>query len=269
MRLFENHTLLWLALALYSISFLFALWRLALGKPYHRLPKLAVVIPGFLFHTIFLWQQGLSYGRCPVSNLFEALTFIAWCLVALHLIVSAFGYLNHLTAFYMPIVLVVQLAAMIIPSGQSQLKISWLGFHASVITLGYASFGLAAAVGFMYLVQDRQLRTRRLGPSFMLLPPILKLEIVQTWLILTGFCLLTMGLLNGMIGLRLIHRSFMQLDIKLLWSLAIWIMYLVLLLGHYRWKINGRSMAWLSIGACIFVLTTFWLANALSQFHHY
>jgi len=271
--IFADNSVLWIALALYTAGLLFALWRLALGLPHRRWDKFALVTPAFLLHTLYLWERGVAGGRCPVSNLFETLTFTAWCLVGLYMIITATGRMNYLTAFCMPLVLVIQLAALIISSDQPGFtkwqETSWLGFHASVIMLGYAAFGLAGAVSLMYLFQERQLRTHRIGSSFMVLPPILRLEMAQAWLVLAGFGLLTLGLLSGFAGLKWIRSPVSGGDVKLLWSLGVWGLYLALLLGRYRWRLQGRSMALWSIAGCIFVLTTFWMANAFSQFHQY
>jgi HemX protein len=268
-----NYSLLWIALILYSVSLLFALWRLASARPYRRWPKLILTIPGFFSHTYFLWERGLSTGRCPVSNLFETLTFIAWCLVGLHLLIISLRRFHYLTVFYMPIVLVIQLAALIIPPDRVTFadwkEGSWLGLHASVIVLGYAAFGLAAAVAVMYLLQEKQLRSRRLSTSFMLLPPVLRLEGLQAQLICAGFALLTVGLLVGFLGVYSLGKTLVQSDSKLLWSVAIWGMYIALLLGRYRLRMSGRWMAWLSVLSFVFVVSTFWLANAFSKFHQY
>ncbi len=266
--------MLWWALSFYAISLLFALWRMGMGLPYRPWVKFALLLPGFLLHTIYLWERGLAAGHCPVSNLFETLTFITWCLVALHLVIAAVWRIHYLTAFYMPLVLVIQLAALIArktdrPAFENWQESSWLGLHASLITLGYAAFGLAGAVALMYLVQERQLRTRRLGPSFMLLPPILRLEGIQVWLLAGGFVLLTVGLVSGFAGMHFIRQRLLPVDPKLLWSGAIWAMYLILLLGRQMRGWSGRWLAWSSVVVFAFVLATFWISNALSQFHRY
>ncbi len=269
----KTYVLLWFAFVFYAASLLFALWRLTLGKPYRYWPKLILVLPGFLLHTFYLWDRGFSQGRCPVTNLFEILIFITWCLVALHLVITITKHINYLTVFYMPIVLVVQLAALSVPMDQpnfgSWKEGPWLGLHASTIILGYAAFALAGAVAFMYLLQERQLKTHRLGTSFMLLPPISRLESLQSWLLVTGFLLLTIGLLSGFAWLYMIHKSLLQTDAKFFWSLAVWGIYFILILSHYLWGLNGRRMAWISISSFVFVLSTFWVANVLSQFHRY
>lgn len=275
MDLHAHPAILWISCVLYASSLVLAVWRLALGKPYHRWPKLALVAPGFLLHTFFLWNRGISEGRCPVSNLFETLTFIAWCLVALHLLATALARLNFLTAFYMPLVLAIQFAALVLPTdhpliGQpSWAEGAWLGMHASVILLAYAAFGLAGSVAVMHLVQERQLRHHRLSPGFMLLPPLLRLESAQIALIGAGFALLTLGLAAGAKGLHLLHPAHGRGDAKLLWSLVAWILYLAILTGRWRFGLRGRRLAWAVLAASLAIFSTFWLSNLGSQFHNY
>lgn len=269
----SSHAMLWWALSLYAISLLFALWRMGMGLPYRPWVKLALVVPGFVLQTIYLWNRGMAAGHCPVSNLFETLTFITWCLVATHLVIAGVWRIHYLTAFYMPLVLAIQLAALIVPMDQTAFQdwkeSSWRGIHASIIILGYAAFGLASAVGLMYLVQERQLRTRRFGPSFMLLPPILRLEHVQVWLLSAGFLMLTVGLVSAFVGLQVIQQGVGGYLPKLLWSLAVWGFYLVLLVGRQVRGWSGRRLAWSSVLVFTFVLTTFWISNELSQLHRY
>lgn len=267
----DSHIALWISFLLYGASLLFAVWRLAMGLPHRRTPKLLLIIPGFLFHTYDLWQRGYIQGRCPVGTLFETFIFIAWCLIAIHLVVMSFMRINFLTVFYMPIVLIIQLAALVIPERASTpFQHNYLlGVHASVITLGYAAFFIAGALGTMYLVQESQLRRHRIGSLFMLLPPIVRLDAVQGWLVAFGFLLLTFGLGSGVVGLKSMYPNGVMHDVKLVWSFAVWGIYLALLIGRYFWKLQGRAMAYFTMLSCIFVLATFWISNLLSTFHRY
>ena len=121
----------------------------------------------------------------------------------------------------------------------------------------------------MYIIQERQLRLRRVRMSFMLLPPILRLESIQNILTLSGFILLTIGLLTGFAGVQTLHQKISGVDVKFIWSLIVWSMYLLFILARFYWRMHSRWLAWASIAGCIFVLSTFWLANAFSHFHRY
>ncbi len=261
---------LWAALILYSGSLAFAIWRLAAGRAYRALPKFLILIPGLLFHTWYLWQRGLSEERCPVGSLFETLVFTSWCLVAIHVCVLTFAKINYLTVFYMPIVILIQSAALLFSNSQTSMaSLTAIPFHAAIIMLGYAAFGLAAAVGAMYLIQESQLRRHRIGTRFMLLPPMLRLESVHRTLLLSGFAFLTVGLFSGFMGAQKLGQTFSHMDSKLVWSIMVWVLYLGVLLGKFLWRINNRWVAWASVFGCVFLLSTFWLANAFSSFHRY
>jgi ABC-type uncharacterized transport system permease subunit len=269
MTFFASKGVLWIALGLYTIGLLYALWRLSMGLEHKRWPKFTLIGSGFVLHTLFLYALGSAEGRCPIGNVFEMLNFTSCCLVGLHLLVTAFFKINYLTVFYMPLVLMIQLGAMIIPASKVGLdrwaEGSWLGLHASVIVLGYASFGLAGAVALMYLFQEWQLKHRRLGPGFMLLPPIMRLEWIQGKLVLAGFALLSTGLLAGFVGIRALGLDVTG-DPKLLWSLFVWLLYFGMIIGR-RLGVSQRSLSWLCVSGFVFVLATFWISNAVSNFH--
>ena len=73
----------------------------------------------------------------------------------------------------------------------------WLETHAAISIIAYGAFALACVAGVMYLIQERQLKTHRLRGLFFHLPPIADLAVAINRLILTGFILLTVGLLSG------------------------------------------------------------------------
>ncbi|MFZ4694740.1 MAG: cytochrome C assembly family protein [Verrucomicrobiia bacterium] len=265
-------TLLWLAAGLYGLGLLFAVWRLAGARPYRFWPKLAIVLPAFLLHTAFLWSHGLAQGRCPVATLFETLVFIAWCMVGLHLVFSLVLRMNFLTAFSMPLVLLALLAAFAVGDGvaaRSGARGIWLGAHAAVDVLAFAALALSGVASLMYLVQEFQLRRHRLSISFMLMPPMMRLESLAAWLLVGGFLLYTAGLAGGIVALAVEKTAHQRGDAKVVWAAGVWFYYFVLSGGWLAGKLSGRRFAWLCLGGAIFILATFALANAWSGFHRF
>ncbi|MCC7518877.1 MAG: cytochrome c biogenesis protein CcsA [Verrucomicrobiae bacterium] len=264
--------LFWMVLGLYGLGLFFALWRLAGARAYRLWPKLAIVLPAFLLHTGFLWEHGLAQGRCPVATFFETLVFIAWCVVALQLALSLAFRLNYLTVFAMPLVLLCLLAALAV-GDRAAARIGargiWLGTHAAVDILAFAALALSGVASLMYLIQEFQLRRHRLSTSFMLLPPMLRLQSLATWLLAGGFLLYTAGLVGGVAALVIQKTAHTCADAKLLWAAGVWFYYLVLVVGRTGGRLSGRRFAWLCLGGAVFVLATFALANAWSGFHRF
>lgn len=264
--------LFWASVGLYGLGFLFAAWRLAGARPYRFWPKLAILLPAFLLHTAFLWEHGLAQGRCPVATVFETLVFVAWCIVGLHLAFAIFIRLNSLTVFVMPLVLLTMLAASAAgdrASARAGAHGVWLGAHAAVDELSFAAFALSGVASLMYLVQESQLRRRRLSASFMQLPPILRLQSLATWLFVGGFVLYSLGLAGGAVAGIVRKTELACADAKLVWAGGVWIYAFILAAGRVRGRLSGRRFAWLCLGGVIFIFATFALANAWSGFHRF
>src|SRR2546421_10984312 len=90
---------------------------------------------GFIFQTAFLSVRGHALGRCPITNLFEVIIFVAWSVALFYIVVGPAYRLSLMGAFTAPLVVVLQLFALIAPIDRPHpAKLpanSWLEFHAS------------------------------------------------------------------------------------------------------------------------------------------
>src|SRR6266852_227489 len=131
---------------------------------------------GFLFQTAFLSLRGHALGRCPITNLFEVFIFLAWSVSLIYLLVGPAYRLSLMGAFTAPLILVIQLFALLAPIDQPHMaKMAvnpWLEFHASISLIAYGAFALACVAGLMYLVQERQLKRHQLNSLFYYFPPL-------------------------------------------------------------------------------------------------
>jgi ABC-type uncharacterized transport system permease subunit len=139
--------------------------------------------------------------------------------------------------------------------------------HATLILLAYGAFGLAAFAGLMFLTQERNLKFHKMRAVLSLLPPIQRLEIATNRLVISGFILLTVGLVDGARLPRPEGVSFFD-DPKVLWSAFLWLLYLGLILSRWRFNQTGRRFAFGTIGSFAFLVLTFWGTNLLSAIHH-
>src|ERR1700692_878037 len=131
---------------------------------------------GFIFQTAFLSIRGHALGRCPITNLFEVIVFVAWSVALIYMLVGPAYRLSLMGAFTAPLVVLLQgfaLIALIDIRHPVKLPANpWLEFHASISIIAYGAFALACIAGVMYLVQERQLKTRQLHSIFYHLPPL-------------------------------------------------------------------------------------------------
>jgi HemX protein len=248
------------------------LWRSGFRRDSHV--NYFLLLFAFGFHTGAMLMRGYSLNHCPVSNLYEATTFFMWSIVALYLLMGLWSRLRFLGAFASPVLLAIGVFALMPGLDPAQvvrpeLRSAWTSIHAAVMSLSYGAFGLSAVAALMYLTQERNLKFHKLKAIFSLMPPIQRLEAVAEGLLIGGFVLLTIGLALGVVDLALLNNPHTYRgDPKIIWSAAVWALYLALIVMRWKFAQGGRRFALRAIGSFVFVLLTFWGTNVLSPLHN-
>jgi HemX protein len=206
-----------------------------------------VVGLGFIFQTAFLSVRGHSVGRCPITNLFEVIIFVAWSVALFYMVVGPAYRLSLMGAFTAPVVVLLQGIALLAPIDQPHAaKLPPnppLEFHASISLVAYGAFALACIAAVMYLVQERQLKTHQLHSIFYHLPPLTDLFAAITRLLWWGFALYTLGLTSGFF----IGESLPW--VQIVCAIGVWILYALILQGRYfRWFAPKRVAALCIVG---------------------
>jgi HemX protein len=269
---FTDRNTFLLAVMVYGASMIYSLflWRKGFRRDEHV--NYFLLLLAFALHTAAMVQRGFSLNRCPVNNLYEATLFLAWALVLAYLIVGLLPRLRFFGAFASPLLFVIGVFALMPsldpPHGPKPEFSGWLvSLHAALILLAYGAFGLGSVSALMFLTQQHNLKFHKLRAMLSLLPPIQRLELVTSRLVLVGFILLTLGLFAGGHLPRPEGVPYSQ-DVKVRWSALVWLLYLGLLVARWRFALSGRRFAWGIIGVFAFVLLTFWGTNLLSSIHH-
>ena len=85
---------------------------------------------GFIFQTAFLSIRGRELGRCPITNLFEVIIFVAWSIALFYMVIGPAYRLSLMGAFTAPLVVLLQGFALLAPIDyQHRMKLppnSWL-----------------------------------------------------------------------------------------------------------------------------------------------
>lgn len=256
-------------LILSNICFLAAVVRtfLALRAGSFRLGRFNffAIAAGFALQTAFLSVRGHALGRCPLTNLFEVLIFLAWSMALIYMLVGPVYRLSLMGAFTAPVVLLIQTFALIAPIDVRRAAFvpanSWLEFHASMSMIAYGAFALACVAGVMYLVQDRQLKTRQLHSIFYHLPPLTDLFGAITRLLWWGFALYTLGLVSGFFIGQPLPR------LQILCAFGVWLLYAAILQGHHLRRLAPKRVAALCIVGFGVALTLLWGISFSAQMH--
>ncbi len=233
-----------------------------------------LLLLAFGLHTTAMTMRGFSLNHCPVTNLYEATTFAMWTIVAAYLVVGLWSRLRFLGAFASPGLFAIGVFAFMpsldTPHGaRPEVPVVWTSLHAALLALSYGAFGLSSVAAVMYLMQERNLKLHKIQAVFSLMPPIQRLEAAAGRLLLSGFILLTLGLALGAYDLAYLqNRHAYRDDLKIVWSVVVWLLYLGLVVMRWKFAQGGRRFALGAIGSFLFVLLTFWGTNALSPLHN-
>jgi HemX protein len=220
---------------------------------------------GFVFQTAFLSIRGQQLGRCPITNLFEVIIFVAWSVALFYIVVGPAYRLSLMGAFTAPLVVLLQGFALIAPTDHPhRAKLppnSWLEFHASMSLVAYGAFALACIAAVMYLVQERQLKTHQLHSIFYHLPPLTDLFAAITRLLWWGFTLYTLGLISGFFVGEPLPWA------QIICAIGVWVLYGLILQGRYFHWFAPKRVAALCIIGFSAALTLLWGITFTAQSH--
>jgi ABC-type uncharacterized transport system permease subunit len=232
----------------------------------------ALLACGFVPNTGALVARGFSLDQCPVTNLFEAVMFVCWAVVACHLIAGLLPRLRFLCALAAPLLLALGVfglqPGLDKPGPTFDTAIGVVSLHAALVLLAYGTFGLSAAAAVLYLVQEHDLKFHKVRAVLSRLPSIERLENVVTHSLAVGLVLLSAGLLLSVVLIRQTEGLRLTGDPKVAWSFLVWLMYSALLVGRLRRGWSRRPLAWATVGSFVFVILTFWGTNLMSPLHH-
>ncbi len=228
-------------------------------------------LAGFLCHIAYFAFRWSESGRIPITSFFEAANFLGMGIILVFLIMEVRFKIAALGSFMLPLVVILMIPVLIL-SGDIKtlnpvLKSGWLGVHTSLAVLGDAAFAFACIVSVMYLIQERQLKSKHLGAIFHRLPSLDIMDTLSYKALTIGWPLFTLGMITGSIWANSAWGTYWSWDPKETWSLITWVIYLVLL--HLRtigWR--GRKMAYLSILGFIFVLVSFFVVSRVNIGKH-
>jgi HemX protein len=262
----EDRALLAASTFCFLLGFAHTMFALGGGRYLPSRFNFAAMTGGFAFQTAFLVVRGHALNACPLTNLFEVLIFLSWSMVLLYFVVGTAYRISLLGVFTSPLAFIFQTFALIAPldspPGPRARVVAqpWLETHAAISIIAYGAFALACVAGVMYLIQERQLKTHHLRGLFFHLPPIADLAVAINRLILTGFILLTLGLLSGFA----VHLEWSKEWSKVIWGVGVWLIYGGILQADKWRRVTPRRIAQLSVAAFSITLATLWGLNFLA-----
>jgi ABC-type uncharacterized transport system permease subunit len=174
---------------------------------------------------------------------------------------EALGLAVYPTAF--ALVLIANLTP-IAPVGDPVLKGLFLPIHTTLAFFGYAALFVAFAGGLLYLIQERELRSRAPRTFYYLIPSLERCDTLSARAVEVGFALLTLAILTGVLWSHAVHGRYWTSSPKEWSAVVAWCLYVALILARQRTGWGGRRAALLGIAAFTAVAFTFVWMNVFA-----
>ena len=263
--------LLRVALALYSVGLLHSVLTV-LNRKYSLFHlSLVSMIGGFICHSASIILRAVELQYMPLTQRHEAFSFFAALGVLGFLIAYAKYRIDSLSVFVFPLIFIVTFIANLAYDPSSSippaLQSNWIYIHTPLIFLGYAALFISFAGAIMYLIQERELKSKHHSSYFHRLPSLEVCDDLSYKSLAIGFPLITLGIISGALWAQSAWGTVWGGDLKILLSLFTWVIYLLLI--NYRliggWR--GKKAAYLAIAGFVSVLVSFLGANYLGGLH--
>jgi ABC-type uncharacterized transport system permease subunit len=248
-----------LAIVLYLLASALLLARLMRGVPdascqrsqIMMLGLAAIFIHGSVLYPAIMTADGLNLG------IFYAASLVAFTAALLLLLATFVEPVENLGIPVFSAAAICIGLTMIFPAPYFvSSSRSWqLESHILASLVAYSILGLAVLQALLLAIQDSHLRNREPGGFIRALPPLQTMESLLFHMIATGFVLLTLALVTGMLFLEDIFAQ--HLVHKTTLSIIAWIVFAILLWGRWRYGWRGRIAIRWTIGGFIFLMLAY------------
>ena len=250
------------AYGLYCASFLFYLAFLTSRRASWGRMAFLLLSGGFILHFLFLLFRLFTLGQFPSIDLFGSLSFFAFSIVLWYFFVELKYRLYVLGLFVLPLPLLMLSASLTATAEQAprtdpMFQSGWLPIHTALIFLSYAGLATAFGVGLAYLMQEWQIKTKRVSSLCYTLPSLDELDLLGYRLIALAYPLLTLGIVSGMVWAKQAQGAMSLQDPKILSTLLMWTFYTLTLAARVLLGWRGRRVTYMSVIGFVALIFTF------------
>jgi len=224
---------------------------------------------GICFHTAHIIMTGMERGIFPASGRQEAFLFLAWTLAVSFILIALKYKLIAPGVFLLPLVLISMLGSLMSQATPVQeiLRSRLFYFHTTFLFLAYAAFVAGTVFAILYLLQEKELKSKQLSTFYKRLPSLDILDQLFTNSMLSGLVLMTAGLASGLFWA---HREWDEGwlgDPKVISAICTWVIYLALASIRIVTGWRGKRMALITLAGFLSLLLTFWIASLAGGRH--
>lgn len=260
-------SVVWLRVAagLYSLGLLHALITLVRKREQIFRPALGAFAAGAVLHCVSIIEDGLLMQRCPITNFYETLSMCAFLMAVLFLFVYWRYRVESVSVFIFPLVFMMSLVATFgnpVSAWTSPvMRNTWLTVHIVLVLLAYAALAITAVAALLYLVQERELKSRKPRAFYYRLPPLGTLDDLISKSMALGFILITLSVVAGTIWAFVEWKTRWLGDPRIVISFITWGIYLAMIFFRVNAGWRGRKAA-IMVLVAVFCSALTWAAHA-------
>jgi len=268
--------LFWLrvALCLYGVGLIYALASLWGGRKVLTRITLPAVGLGTVFHFVSIVENAMFSGTWAPTSMHGLESLLAFVLMMFFFVIYArFGTTSPGLAVF-PLVFWLTFSASSYaeptePSAPIFVSLQWIYIHVALILIGYSGLFFSFIASILYLIQERNLKSKAGMSSFWSrLPALETIDEIGFKCLIWGFPFMTLGLIAGSILAEARYGTRYFADPKILLSGLMWVVYMVLLYTRWNAGWRGRRAAYLATFAFAAAVLA-WAANNFSQTHRF
>jgi ABC-type uncharacterized transport system permease subunit len=206
-------------------------------------------------HTAYVCLASILANVCPVKSIHFVASIAALLATGFYLVMRRRWNIDALGAFVAPVALTFVLGSRFVGTADEGIGGGGLlALHVTVNVLGDALFLLASGTAVLYLVEERRLKQKRAASLFGRLPPLDALDRAEHRLLLTGFPLLTLGIITGTAWANRIETGSPAEMARALFAYATWILFAAVLVLRALLGWRGRRAAYGTIAGFLFAV---------------
>ncbi len=250
----------------YAIAMILEISRLFFRAPIRFLIIIGITIAGIFAHTIYLWlkfQKDFS-GGTPMASWYDWCLMVSLAVAITYAIIAIKKNENSVGIFFLPLVLLLILIAMLIKNRDaftpSEATNVWAITHGVSLLLGTSAMIIAFVAGVMYLVHAFRLKKKMPPRVGFRLPSLEWLEQCNRLSLFYATGLIAAGLVSGAI-MNVLQNSENSAGIP--WTnsvivssgaLLLWLFGVTIFEALYKPARQGQKIAYLTLASFVFLV---------------
>lgn len=196
---------------------------------------IGLTVAAVVLHAMALVDFWITTGELPLVGIGAVASTIAFVGGVSLVLLASLRDVGRIALGLLPFVIGLQAAALVLGIEPAPMSLDFQGagfvLHVALAILGLQGLTVAAAAGFLYVVQHHELKEKRLGRLFVFLPPLATLERAEKISLGIGFVSLSLSLVVGWAWTVQNRGSLEFGDPKVLWAVLSWFVFLAIFIA--------------------------------------